>query len=100
MLSTIQGTTHEVWGGFALVCHNSSLAVVESHSTEVTMIKLSPKMIKDYLASGEPLDKAGAYAIQGIGASLVERVNGSYTNVVGLNLAAVISALRRAEIVN
>ena len=99
MLSIIQGTTHQVWGGFALVCDKSKYKVVESHSTDVAMIRLSREMIKDYVTSGEPLDKAGAYAIQGIGESLVERVNGSYTNVVGLNLASTIAALRRAEIV-
>ena len=51
--------------------------------------------IDRYIDSGEPMDKAGAYAIQGIGAALVERVEGSYTNVVGLDLAATLGLLRK-----
>ena len=99
MLSTIQGRTHLVWGGYALTGHGINSPIIESHCTEVFMIQLTPKMIEEYIATGEPLDKAGAYAIQGVGASLIEWVRGSYTNVVGLNIPAVISSLRRVGVI-
>ena len=59
---------------------------------------LSPEEIADYVATGEPMDKAGAYAIQGIGAGIVERVSGSYTNVVGLPLCEVARDLKEMGI--
>jgi septum formation protein len=51
--------------------------------------------IRDYVATGEPLDKAGAYAIQGIGLQFVDRIEGSYSNVVGLNIAVLMEKLRQ-----
>lgn len=94
MLQKIQGREHTVWGGLSLANRNRGVSHVESHSTQVKMSALSDAAIRLYIASGEPMDKAGAYAIQGIGAGLVESVEGSYTNVVGLNLAATLTALR------
>lgn len=89
-LKMLQGQTHEVWGGFALVRVERNTRVVRSHRSAVTMAGLSDREIERYISSKEPMDKAGAYAIQGIGASLIERVEGSYTNVVGLNLSSVV----------
>ena len=60
---------------------------------------LSPEDIAAYVASGEPMDKAGAYGIQGLGSVLIDTVHGSYTNVVGLPLAPVLAALREVGIV-
>ena len=94
MLQKIQGREHTVWGGLAIVNRNHGVSHVESHSTQVKMASLSDAAIRLYIASGEPMDKAGAYAIQGIGAGLVESVSGSYTNVVGLNLSATLMALK------
>jgi septum formation protein len=62
------------------------------------MLPLSAQEIEWYVASGEPLDKAGAYAAQGIGAVFIESIHGSYTNVVGLPLATLFQMLRRAGI--
>ena len=62
----------------------------------MTFIELGAAVVADYVASGEWRGKAGAYAIQGIGAALVERVNGSVTNVIGLPLVEVLAALRDA----
>ena len=100
MLGIIQGRRHEVWGGFSLL--NSALGAVhvEAHRSLVQMIAMDEAFIRRYVESGEPLDKAGAYAIQGIGASLVSAVEGSYTNVVGLNIAALMTALRRFDLLD
>lgn len=98
MLGLIQGREHEVWGGISLINNQSGFSKTETHCTKVKMRKLSSAEIKAYIETGEPMDKAGSYAIQGVGASLVESVNGSYTNVVGLNLSATLALLRLAGI--
>ena len=94
MLGKIQGRTHQVWGGIAIV--NRALGVTRSwsHMTKVTMSAMSPEIISWYAASGEPMDKAGAYAIQGLGLQFVESIEGSYSNVVGLNISSVLQTLR------
>jgi septum formation protein len=94
MLSRIQGRTHQVWGGIAIVCMSSGLSRVWSHMTEVTMRPMNTREIVDYIATGEPLDKAGSYAIQGIGLQFVDTIRGSYSNVVGLNIATLLKELR------
>jgi septum formation protein len=94
MLRTIQGKTHEVWGGIAVVRSNSNFAECWSHVTSVTMRPMNDSEIVKYVATGEPLDKAGAYAIQGIGLQFVDRIEGSYSNVVGLNIAVLMDKLR------
>jgi len=95
MLRTIQGNTHEVWGGIAVVRPSSKLTECWSHVTAVTMRPMEEDSIHAYVATGEPLDKAGAYAIQGIGLQFVDRIEGSYSNVVGLNIAVLIEKLRQ-----
>jgi len=95
MLGKIEGRTHQVWGGVAIVRSSCGISRVWSHLTEVTMRSMSNQEISDYVATGEPLDKAGSYAIQGIGLTFVDSINGSYSNVVGLNIASLISELRR-----
>ena len=95
MLTGLQGTTHQVVGAFAIINAGRATEHVEVHRSSVTMVPLAPETIREYVRSGEPMDKAGSYAVQGIGASLVASVEGSYTNVVGLNLAAVLQALQR-----
>ena len=62
--------------------------------TEVTFVVLTPEMMSDYWDSGEPVDKAGGYGIQGLGAAWVSRINGSYTNVVGLPLAQTLALIK------
>jgi septum formation protein len=97
MLSLIQGKIHEVWGGFSLIHREHDLVHTETHMTHVKMSELKQSEIEEYVETGEPLDKAGAYGIQGYGSVLVESIIGSYTNVVGLNIRAVIRALRLHE---
>jgi septum formation protein len=90
MLSTLSGRAHEVFTGYAIL--NSrfpELKIVAYAQSEVFIRALSQEEIICYVRTGEPLDKAGAYAIQGVGAAIVEKVYGSYTNVVGLPLCEV-----------
>jgi len=84
MLRELSGRTHEVVTGLALVDAPSGREETLAVTTRVTMIDAGAEEIAAYVASGEPLDKAGAYAIQGQGARLVSRVDGCLTNVVGL----------------
>jgi len=91
MLTRLAGKEHRVVTGFVLRYGghlHSGLAV-----TAVRFRRLSDPEVEAYLATGEPMGKAGAYAIQGTGAALVTEVRGSYTNVVGLPLAAVVKML-------
>jgi septum formation protein len=91
MLRSLSGRTHEVMTG---VCLRSPQQTSCFHiETRVTFRTLSEEEIADYVASGEPMDKAGAYAIQGGAAKMVRRVEGSYSNVVGLPLCEVIEEL-------
>lgn len=92
MLSTIAGRWHTVVSSFAIVSESSGRSAVETVKTRVFVRSLTPSEIRWYIATGEPMDKAGAYAVQGIGACIVERIEGSYTNVVGLPLAETVRA--------
>lgn len=93
MLGLLSGQTHLVMTAVALVSHGRG---VETDLTisRVTFHPLSPEEIAWYVASGEPRDKAGAYAIQGLGSRFVARVDGSYSNVVGLPMDVVYRRLR------
>jgi septum formation protein len=94
MLMSIQGRTHQVWGGIAIVQERLGVSRVWSHATEVTMRQMSAQQVRAYVATKEPLDKAGSYAIQGIGLQFVDTISGSYSNVVGLNIASLLEELR------
>jgi len=96
MLQELSGRTHSVWSGIAIVKEGRCLcAAVE---TRVTLGRLNEEEIKRYVATGEPLDKAGAYAVQGIGAVFVEKLDGCYFNVVGLPLNALARLLSEAGV--
>ncbi len=97
MLLLLSGRTHHVVTGVAVVW-GSGAAEVAAELTQVTMRTLSPPEISDYVASGEPMDKAGAYAIQGYAGRWIPRISGCYFNVVGLPLALVSSLLEGAEL--
>ncbi len=95
ILRSLSGRTHEVMTG---VCLRFPKRTVCFHiETCVTFRELSDAEIDDYVASGEPMDKAGAYAIQSGAAKMVRRVEGSYSNVVGLPLCEVIEILKEAS---
>ncbi len=97
MLSSLSGRSHQVRTRFALGLHGGARPIhVETVSTSVEFRALAPREIDRYVASGEGTDKAGAYAIQGIGSFAVRRIEGSYSNVVGLPVCEVVLALERA----
>ena len=86
MLSALSGREHAVYSGVALIDLASSKIQAKWAKTKVSFRRLSPQEIEAYIADGEPMDKAGAYGIQGRGALLVRKINGDYYNVVGLPL--------------
>ena len=96
MLERLSGRAHEVLTGVALAWHGAVRARVEK--TTVWFRALSDDEIAWYVASGEPRDRAGAYAIQGLASRFVPRIDGSYTNVVGLPVTAVLALLEDAGI--
>jgi septum formation protein len=98
MISELQGKTHQVLTGYSVLkVKNGKIKKIISKvvKTAVTMRKLSPADRKFYLSQGESMDKAGAYAAQGFGMVLIEKINGSYTNVVGLPMNEVLSDLSK-----
>jgi len=93
MLELLGGREHRVVTGFCILDPSGRTAHSEAVSTVVRFKPLDDAEIQSYIRTGEPFGKAGAYAIQGIGAFMVESISGSYTNVVGLPVCAVIKAL-------
>lgn len=115
MLGLLSGRTHEVTTGVCLMGprpaatpetasggaskHDSVLGDTRSETTLVTMSKFSDEEIQAYIATGEPMDKAGAYAIQGMASRWIPRIEGDYSNVVGLPVALVYKMLREHKVV-
>lgn len=95
MLSMLSGNTHSVYTGVSMVVKQSGESRPYSfyEETEVTMYPLTEGQIISYIRSGEPMDKAGAYGIQGKGAVFIEKIQGDYNNVVGLPIARVFRTL-------
>jgi len=94
MLAKLSGRQHEVITGTAIFEKTKGSAIRRSVTTKVLFKELSDDEISAYVATGCPMDKAGAYAIQGGAAFMVRSIEGSYTNVVGLPLCEVVEALR------
>ncbi len=95
MLRTLRARTHEVMTGIAVVDAATGRVAVDTVISRVTMAAYSDAAIDAYVAGGEPLDKAGAYAIQGAGGALVAGFEGSRSNIIGLPLAATAALLGR-----
>lgn len=95
MLTSLSGRSHKVLSGYAIYDRESGACIAGVASTTVRFKELTDAEIAGYIATGEPFDKAGAYAIQGIGAGMVLAIDGSYTNVVGLPLCEVLEVLLR-----
>jgi septum formation protein len=93
MLLRLSGREHRVMTGFCLIDPAGHTAHSEAVLTRVKIKGLTEEEIRAYVASGEPYGKAGSYAIQGLGTFMVESISGSYTNVVGLPLCALVKAL-------
>jgi septum formation protein len=96
MLHLLSGRTHKVITGICL--RHAGRETVAHEETQVWFSQLTAEEIDEYVASGEPMDKAGAYAIQGIASRFVERIEGSYSNVVGLPVALVWRELQKLMI--
>ena len=94
ILSKLSGKTHSVYTGFMIRNLYSNTQIIDFEKTEVTFRKLEPQEIRDYITTGSPMDKAGAYGIQDdFGAVFVKRIDGCYYNVVGLPIAKLYQAL-------
>ncbi len=94
MLSTLNGKIHSVITGFTVMDTGSGRIISRSVETKVYFRKLTAEEIIAYVATGEPMDKAGAYAIQGLGAILIEKIDGDFFNVMGLPLCALTRSLK------
>ena len=98
MLRTISGKSHLVITGFSILDTATNKIVTRTVKTKVYIKQLTDREIDAYVKTGEPLDKAGAYAIQGLGAIIVEKIEGDYYNVMGLPLNALTEALKEFRI--
>lgn len=96
MLASLSGRSHRVISGYAIHDRETNRTLADAVVTHVFFKELTAREIEGYIASGEPFDKAGAYAIQGLGSFMIPRIEGSYTNVVGLPLCEVLAALEEA----
>lgn len=99
MISQLGGRTHYVFTGYAIVCRARFHAFSNVSETAVTFKDLTPAEIEWYIATDEPYDKAGGYAIQGLGSFMIKGIDGSYTNVVGLPLCEVMDHLIRQGVI-
>jgi septum formation protein len=99
MLSLLSGRIHQVRTAYCVCCREQREKIVQSVLTEVRFKSFDPAWGRAYARTGEPLDKAGGYGIQGRGGVLVESLSGSYTNVVGLPLAEVVALLAEHKVV-
>lgn len=97
MLASLSGRWHSVYTGVTLMDTRSGRSISRADVTHVHFVPLSQEEIDAYVATGEPLDKAGAYGIQGLGGMFIDRIEGSYSNVVGLPMALVRSMLLEIE---
>jgi septum formation protein len=94
MLLSLSGKSHRVITGFTILDTKNKKVITRTVETRVLIKNLSPGEIASYVLTGEPLDKAGAYAIQGLGSAIVEKINGDYYNVMGLPLNALVDSLK------
>ncbi len=97
MLQQLSGRRHEVWTGFTICGPEEQIS--QALMTRVCFLELPPELIHSYVLSGEPLDKAGSYGIQGLGGMLVSEIKGSYSNVIGLPLAELVEAMLKLRII-
>jgi len=95
MLKKLSGTTHQVHTAVAVIRKNRMESVV--NTTQVEMMTLSDDMMLQYIATGEPLDKAGSYAIQGFAGTWIKCINGSYTGVMGLPVFETANLLKNLD---
>jgi len=95
MLKSLSGRVHEVYTGYCIMRMSDGKTVCNSVRTEVEFKELTDEKIRGYIATSEPMDKAGSYGIQGYGSKLVKGINGDYFNVVGLPVSAICDTLEK-----
>jgi len=100
MMELLSGKTHQVLTGYAIVHAGDAQAFSDVETTEVTFKPLTFEEIEWYIQTPEPYDKAGGYAIQGLGSFMVKQIKGSYTNVVGLPVCEVLDQLYRMGVIS
>jgi septum formation protein len=99
MLRKLSGKEHHVYTAFSILKPKNEVLHSEVVDTRVRVKPLAASEIEGYIKTGEPMDKAGAYGIQGIGSFIVSGIEGSYSNVVGLPVTELLAALKKLEIV-
>ncbi|MFO7748511.1 MAG: Maf family protein [Desulfobacteraceae bacterium] len=99
MLALLSNRIHTVYTGFTLCCQEKNRVITKTAATDVRFKTLTQEEIEWYVSTKEPFDKAGAYAIQGLGTFLVKSISGSYTNVVGLPVCEVIETLIQEKVI-
>ncbi|MBI3593243.1 MAG: septum formation protein Maf, partial [Nitrospirae bacterium] len=95
MLKTLNGKSHSVITGFTILDTGNNKKISRSVETKVYFKKLTIKEIDAYVKTKEPLDKAGAYAIQGLGSVIVKKIEGDYFNVIGLPVSVLMESLKK-----
>ncbi len=100
MLKRLSGRMHMVITGFSIVMESTGVNIANTVESQVFFKEMSPDEIEWYIKTGEPYDKAGGYAVQGKGALFVREIRGSHTNVIGLPLCEVVSALESLGVVS
>jgi len=99
ILRQLSGNTHQVMTGLCLCCPEQNVNISLVESTVVTFIDVPDTILKAYIGTGEPLDKAGAYGIQGIGSFLIKKINGSCSNVIGLPVSRLVTLLAQYQVI-
>lgn len=98
MLTLLNGKSHSVITGYTVLDTNTGKKSSRSVETKVWFRNMAEDELRAYVRTGEPLDKAGAYAIQGIGSLIVKKIEGDYFNVIGLPIASLAATLKKFEI--
>ena len=94
MLKKLSGQTHSIVTGFTIIDTATGKTISEAHESKLYFREILPEEIDEYVNSGEPLDKAGAYAVQGGGGKFVEKIEGDYSNIIGIPMKAFLEKLR------
>ncbi len=100
MIQQLNGKSHFVLTGYSIICKQSAFTFTDVVKTEVIFKKLTDEEIEWYIHTKEPYDKAGGYAIQGLGSFMIKNINGSYTNVVGLPVCEVLDQLYQQGVIS
>ena len=98
MLTQLSGNTHSAISGFTIIDTETGKVVSDALETKIRFKELTQEEIKKYVDTGEPLDKAGAYAIQGKGKEFIKNIKGDYYNVMGLPLDSIITKLKEFDV--